>query len=98
MLKLKESKQLVKPTEDVHYNPFDIQILQTSDGSKMFQIELDPMNHLIYLTISLEDQTFIITLGADQSVALGQWALEAGHIINFVEKAGIEFEEENTDE
>lgn len=93
MLQLKESKQLVKPTATVHYNPFDVQLLTSTDKTKLFTVELDPMNHLIYLTIILDDQSLMITLSADQSVTLGQWCLEAGHIINFVDKANIEFEE-----
>lgn len=98
MLKLKESKSLVQPISQTYNNPFDINFLQNKEQTKMFQVELDPVNHLAYLTISIEDQNLIITLSAEQAVGVGQWLLEAGHVINFIEKTQIQFEEGEDDE
>lgn len=92
MLQLKESKKLVQPLESTYVNSFDIQLLQSSDGSKLFEVEIDPINHLVILTITVEEQSFILTLAASQAVSVGQWLLEAGYVINFTEKAGIQFE------
>lgn len=98
MLKLKEQKSLVRPVPQTYNNPFDINFLQNNEQTKMFQVEIDPVNHLTYLTISIEDQNLIITLSAEQAVGVGQWLLEAGYVINFVEKTQIEFDEEEVDE
>lgn len=92
MLQLKESKKLVQPLESTYEDPFDIQLLQNSDGSKLFEVEIDPVNHLVILTITVEEQSFMLTLAASQAVSVGQWLLEAGYVVNFTEKAGIQFE------
>jgi hypothetical protein len=91
MLQLKESKKLVQPLESTYVDPFDIQLLQSTDGAKLFEVEIDPVNHLVILTITVEEQSFMLTLAASQSVNVGQWLLEAGYIVNFAEKAGIQF-------
>jgi hypothetical protein len=92
MLQLKESKNLVQPLEESYINPFDIQLLQSADGAKLFEVEIDPVNHLVIFTITVEEQAFMITLAATQAVSLGQWLLEAGYVVNFTEKAGIQFD------
>lgn len=92
MLQLKESKNLVQPLQSTYVDPFDIQLLQSADGAKLFEVEIDPINHLVILTITVEEQSFILTLAATQAVNVGQWLLEAGYVVNFTEKAGIQFE------
>jgi hypothetical protein len=92
MLQLKETKNLVQPLESTYADPFDIQLLQSADGTKLFEVEIDPVNHLVILTITVEEQSFMLTLAASQAVSVGQWLLEAGYVVNFTEKAGIQFE------
>ncbi len=77
-----------------YVDPFDIQLLQNAEGSKLFEVEIDPVNHLIILTITVEEQSFMLTLAASQAVSVGQWLLEAGYVVNFTEKVGIQFEED----
>lgn len=91
MLQLKETKNLVHPTTAEYEDPFDIQMVKSSDGSKLFEVEIDPVNHLVVMTITVDEESFILTLAATQAVSVGQWLLEAGHVVNFVEKAGIQF-------
>jgi hypothetical protein len=95
MLQLKESKNLVQPLEASYVNPFDIQILQSADGAKLFEVEIDPVNHLVIFTINVDEQAYMLTLAATQAVSLGQWLLEAGYVVNFTEKAGIQFDGES---
>ncbi len=98
MLPLKESKQLIRQVDKVYTNPFDINFLQSGDQTKLFQVELDPVNRLTYLTISVEEQNIVLTLSAEQAVGVGQWLLEAGHVVNFIEKTGMQFDEGDEDE
>lgn len=98
MLPLKDAKPLVRQVEQVYANPFNIHFLQSSDQTKLFQVELDPVNRLTYLTLSLEDQNIVLTLSAEQAVGVGQWLLEAGHVVNFIEKTGMQFAEGEEDE
>lgn len=91
MLQLKETKNLVQPLAAEYEDPFDIQVVKSADGAKLFEVEIDPVNHLVVMTITVDEESFILTLAPTQAVSVGQWLLEAGHVVNFVEKAGIKF-------
>lgn len=94
MLQLSEQrKQLVARTTSPYESPFDIHILNNTDNSKSFEVEFDPIGNVIYLTINTEEQSFMLTLTASQAVSVGQWLTEAAYVLNFIEKAGIQFEE-----
>jgi len=89
VLNVKESKTLVKPLQLPE--SFDVQIVQSVDGQRAFQVEIDPVQHLVFLSITLNEQTMLITLPAEQAVSVGQWMLEAGYIANFIKKTGLDF-------
>lgn len=94
MLQLSEQrKQLVARTTSPHESPFDIHILNNTDNSKTFEVEFDPISNVIYLTLNTDEQSFMLTLDASQAISVGQWLTEAACVLNFIEKAGIQFEE-----
>jgi hypothetical protein len=103
MLQLKEQKNLVKPSNisyDAENSVFSIKRVVSSDGTEAFEVDFDPVNKIISLEfrISYED-SLLMTLDAQQAVEIGRWLTEAGYIVNFIDKAGIQFTElESEDE
>lgn len=94
MLQLSEKRKPLIAKTDIQYeSPFDVRVLQSTDHSKSFEVEFDPIGNVIYLTINTEEQSFILTLNTNQAVSVGQWLTEAACVLNFIEKAGIQFEE-----
>lgn len=101
MLQLKEQKNLVKPS-DVSYEAkddiFSIKRIQSSDGTETFDVDFDPVYKIITLEFKIAfADSILITLNAVQSVELGRWLTEAGNIVNFIDKAGIQFTEVNNE-
>lgn len=99
MLQIKDQKNLVKPQDRTYeVNPFDIQRIASVDASKIFEINFDPVNKLIFLEFTMEEETLLLTLSAKQAVDVGRWLMEAGHVVNFITSTGIQFEDAEVEE
>lgn len=99
MLQIKDQKNLVKPQNRTYEgNPFNIQRIVSIDSSKTFEVNFDPVNKLIFLEFTMEEETLLLTLSAKQSVDVGSWLMEAGHVVNFISSTGIQFEEYEVEE
>jgi hypothetical protein len=102
MLQLKEQKNLVKPSNvsyDAENAVFSVKKITSTDGTESFEVDFDPVNKIISLEFAISNEdSILITLNAIQAVEIGRWLTEAGDIVNFIDKAGIQFtelEEEN---
>lgn len=93
MLQVKDSKNIVKPLNNDSQEKFDIKMLESFDGTRTFAVEVDLINHVVALSINVNDYSFQIILSAEQACSVGNWLSEAGYVVNFIEKANIQIEE-----